>query len=64
MNFEKWLQTDTEEAYICKQNLNCCSFNKTKDYADEAAALAFEAGIKQGILEARKLVIKYFYENY
>ena len=64
MDFEKWLQSDTEEAYICNQNIDCCFSSKTENYAKEAAKLAFEAGIKKGILKARKLVIKYFYENY
>lgn len=64
MKFKKWLQGDTEEAYICKQDLNCCSFAKTKCYAKEAAKLAFEAGVKEGVSKARESVIKYFYDNY
>lgn len=56
MTFEEWTKSDNEESNYYKWHVS--SYNDCV-FPEEVAKLVFEAGKKEGMNEARKLVAEY-----
>lgn len=54
MEFKEWLLNDKSyEADWCRKKLIYTAFHRTRMFAFEAAQLAFEAGVKEGMKQAK-----------